>query len=378
VDGDAATTGFRHVAYVDATATVYEDRGPVTEIFAPKGLASLSDHEYVVRAIAGGAGRQLGASELSGSARARFAPQNLTNAVDAVLSNITFAGGRTTFDLALRNTRGADADDKTVYAPVEFQITSISDATVTVRNADVASPAPTFVYNQNLPLGATSAARRVEFNNPNNRLFTFTATVVGQAYAGTIGGTGTQDGDGSSEPAPPPTFSVNRQTYTGVVPLGDPTGLTHGGGLAKEDHYADPTFKGVTYQDVPVTTLGDALSIDARLSAVTAIDLDFELRSADGQTLIARSAGANANERITAQVQPSTGYILRVIGWANGPANFTIVSDQLLPEGSPNGNAGTVTPGATPDSNTPPSGAIPLRLSFPANPLTRLITIRLL
>ncbi len=376
-DGDAATTGFRHVAYVNAGQLSYEDRGPVTEIFAPKGLTSLSDSEYVVRAISAPAGRQLGASDYSGSARARFAAQNVTSSVDTVLSNVSFTVGQTSFDLAIKNTRGAKATDKTLYAPVELQITSISDSTVTVRNADRTTPAPTFVYNQNLPLGATSAARRVEFNNPNNRLFTFKATVIAQAYSGTIGGTGSQDGDGSSEPAPPPTYSVNRQTYTGTVPLGDPTGLTHGGGLLKEDYYADPNFKGVTYQDVVVTTVSDAISLDAKLASTAAIDMDFELRKADG-TLVARSATGTAAERITAQVQPNTQYVLRVIGWANGPADFTITSDQLLPEGSPNGNAGTVTPSSTTDSNAPPTGSIPFAWLFTANPLTRLLTIRLL
>jgi hypothetical protein len=377
-DGDASTTGFRHIAYVDGNQSSYEDRGPVTEIFTPKGLASLSDHDYVVRAIGGGQSSQLGVSDLSGAARPRFVAQNLTRNVETVLSNISFTGGKTSFNLAIKNTSGADATDKTIYAPIELQITAISDPTVSVANADSMQLVPTFVYNQNVALGATSAARRIEFNNPNNRLFTFEAAVIGRAYDGTIGGTGTQDGDGSSEPAPPPTYSVYRETYNDVVPLGDPLGLTHGGGLAKEDHYADPTFKGVTYKDIVVTTTSDALSIDATLSSATAIDMDFELRSADGNTLIARSAGANANERITSQVQPNTQYVLRVLGWANGPANFTIVSDQLLPEGSPNENAGTVTPGATPDSNTPPSGGIMLRWLFTANPLLRTLKVKLL
>jgi hypothetical protein len=379
LDGDAGTTGFRHVAYVDGTATAYEDKGVVEEIFAPRGLTNLSDHEYVVRAIKNAQGQQFGISDLSGSARPRFTAQNLTGNVDAITSNVSFTNGLTAFDQALRNTRGTSStDNKTVYAPIEFQITSISDPTVTVRNPDATSPVPTFVYNQNLALGATSTPRRLEFNNPNNRLFTFQATIVGRAYAGTIGGTGSQTGDGSSEPAPPPTYSVRRSTHTGTVPFGDPLGLTHGGGLIKEDHFADPTFKGVTYADVAFTTASDALSIDARLSSTAAIDMDFELRSANGQTLIARSAGGNASERITAQVQPNTGYILRVLGWANGPADYTIVNDQLLPQGSPNENAGTVTPGATPESNTPATGFVPRRVQFTLNPVLRLLTIRLL
>lgn len=376
-DGDEATTGFRHVAYVDGSATSYEDRGPVSEIFAPQGLDDLTNHEYAVRAISGAVGAQIGVSDLSGSARPRFSEQNVTRSVDTVLSGITFTNGLTAFDMALHNTSGTSVDDKTIYAPIEFRISQISDPTVTVRNADEPSPVPTFVFNQNLPLGATSATRRVEFNNPYNRLFTFKATIIGRAYTGTIGGRGSQDGDGSSEPAPPPTYSVYEQTFTGTVPFGDPLGLTHGGGLVKEDHYADPNFKGVTYQDVSVTTVSDAISLDAQLSSTTAIDMDLELRTADGE-YITRSAGGTASERITAQVQPNTTYILRVLGWANGPADFTITSDQLLPEGSPNENHGTVTPGATPDSNTPAAGFVPSLWQFTINPLLRRVVVKLL
>jgi hypothetical protein len=379
LDGDAGTTGFRHVAYVDGNMTAYEDKGVVEEIFAPRGLSDLTNHEYVVRAIKNPQGQQFGISDLSGSARPRFTAQNLTQSIDAITSNLSFTGGVTAFDQALRNTKGTSSiDNKTVYAPIEFQITSISDPTVTVKNADTTSPVPTFVYNQSLALGATSTARRIEFNNPNTRLFTFQATIIGRAYAGTIGGTGSQQGDGSSEPAPPPTYSVRRDTFTGTVPLGDPLGLTTGGGLIKEDYYANPTFKGVTYADVPFTTVADAISLDARLSSTLAIDFDLELRSANGQTLIARSAGGSASERITAQVQPNTGYLLRVVGWANGPADYTIVNDQLLPQGSPNGNAGTVTPGSTPESNTPATGFVPRRVLFTLNPVLRILTTRLL
>jgi len=67
-----------------------------------------------------------------------------------------------------------------------------------------------------------------------------------------------------------------------------------------------------------------------------------------------------------------------VVGWANGPADYTIVNDQLLPQGSPNENAGTVTPGATPDSNTPATGFVPRRILFTLNPVLRLLSIRLL
>ena len=50
-DGDASTTGFRHVAFVDGNQLSYEDKGAVHEVFAPEGLNNLFDSEYVVRAI---------------------------------------------------------------------------------------------------------------------------------------------------------------------------------------------------------------------------------------------------------------------------------------------------------------------------------------
>ncbi len=50
-DGDASTTGFRHVAFVNGNQTSYEDKGPIFEVNAPIGLSNLFDHEYVVRAI---------------------------------------------------------------------------------------------------------------------------------------------------------------------------------------------------------------------------------------------------------------------------------------------------------------------------------------
>jgi hypothetical protein len=67
-----------------------------------------------------------------------------------------------------------------------------------------------------------------------------------------------------------------------------------------------------------------------------------------------------------------------VIGWANGPTQYTIQSDQLLPQGSPNENAGTVVPSATANSNTPPSGIIGRILRFTVNPLLKTVTIKLL
>jgi hypothetical protein len=372
LDGDAATTGFRHVAYVSSNLVSYEDRGPVHEVFAPEGLDNLFDHEYVVRAIGVASNGQLGFSDLSGSARPVAATQDVTAAIEASISNVSFANGIFAFDQRLKNTRGANSADRTIYDPIEFRIKRISDSSVTVRNADTTSPLPTFIYNDTLALGATSSAKRLEFNNPFARLFTFDASVTGRIYARSQGGSGSQGDDGTSNPPAPVVHSVFREERTGVVLLGDPTGLTHGGGLVKEDFFADPNFRGITYADVEITTKSDALFLDAVLSSTTAVDFDFELRAADG-SLITRSAGISAAERIQAQVEPNKRYILRVIGWANVLGDFRIVSDQLLPQGSSNENAGTVSAGIS-------GGGIEIirPIRFTINPLLRTVNVKLL
>lgn len=376
-DGDAATTGFRHIAYVDGSENSYEDRGPVHEVFAPEGLKDLFNSEYVVRAISATPNAQLGISDLSGAAQPVLARQDVTSAIDTAVSNVSFTNGVFAFDQTLKNSRGADAADRTIYGPMEFNINSISDPTVTVKNADVPLPAPSFIYNQVLPLGATSSARRLEFNDPGAKIFTFDATIIGQAYIGSTGGTGSQAGDGVSDPPAPVTYSVFSEELTGTLLAGDPSGtsgtsLTHG----------NPTFAGVTYTDVPVTTKSDALILDATLSSSTAVDMDFDLLTADGQ-LITSSAGATANEHVSSQVTPNTRYLLRVKGFANGPAEFKIVSKQFLPLGSPNENAGTFTPGSGGSgsgggSPLPVLTNVKMLVRFTVNPLLKRVTAQII
>jgi hypothetical protein len=184
-------------------------------------------------------------------------------------------------------------------------------------------------------------------------MFSFDARVYGNAFAGSTIGAGSGGGDGTSNPPPPVTYSIFRETRTGTLLFGEP---------ALEPDVAvtwgDPAFKGITWDDVPVTTKADAISLEGRLSATGAVDMDFELRTTDGQILM-RSAGSTPNEFVSAAVQPNTTYIFRVLGWANGPATYNIVSDQLLPQGSPNENAGTRTSGGTwfePATTNPISG----------------------
>ena len=346
-------------------------------MFAPEGLNDLFDSEYAVRAIGVNQTRQLGFSDLSGAAKPVRVTQDVTAQVDSALSNVTFANGVFAFDNKLTNARGAISTDKTIYGAINFQITSISDPSITVKNAD--GGANTFVYNQNLALGQTSAAKRLEFNDPLAKLFTFDARITGQAYAGSAGGNGSLGNDGTSEPPAPVVYSVFSEEKTGALLAGDPTGTSGEPALT----YGDPAFAGITYADVEVTTKSDALVLDATLSSTTAVDLDFEILTTDGKSL-GTSAGATAAERVQTRVEPNTRYILRVKGFANGPAEFKIVSKQLLPENSPNENAGKFTPGAATTNATATGGAVkPLttvtRLArFTVNPLTRTVSVKFL
>ena len=141
--------------------------------------------------------------------------------------------------------------------------------------------------------------------------------------------------------------------------------------------WGNPTFKGITWDEVLITTKSDALALEARLSASGAVvDMDFELRTESGE-LITRSAGSTANEFVSSAVTPNTMYRLRVLGWANGPSTYNIVATQLLPEGSPNENAGTRTGEGTILSTAggnPVSGVF----RFTVDPLTRKVTFSLL
>ena len=139
--------------------------------------------------------------------------------------------------------------------------------------------------------------------------------------------------------APPPVYSIFREELTGIITAGEP----HVGAPLT---YGNPATKNITWVDVEVTTKNDAKLLDATLSSTTAVDLDFELRTVDG-VVLDDSGNSDANEHVAARVKGNTKYILRVKGFTNGPSEFKIVSDQYVPEGSPNANvAGTVTPGA--------------------------------
>ena len=366
-DGDASTTGFRHVAFVDGNQISYEDKGAVHEVFAAEGLNNLFDSEYVVRAVSVNSTGQVGFSALSGAARPTVARQDLTTQVDTAISNISFTNGVMAFDNKLTNARGAFSVDQTIYSPLQFQIMSISNPTVTVKNAD--GGANTFLYNQTLALGQTSNAKRLEFNDPLAQIFSFDAKIFGNQFAGSTIGTGSQNGDGTSNPPAPVSYSFFNETRTGALVAGEPT-ATSGTSLT----WGDPAFKGITWDDIQVTTKSDALYLDATLSSLAAVDMDFELRTTGG-VVLASSAGATASEHVSSSVQPNTAYILRVKGFANGPADFSIAVKQFLPSGSMNANDGTAGTGSPTGGTT---GIISKMVRFTVNPLTNSVTFRIL
>ncbi|HZN05937.1 MAG TPA: M36 family metallopeptidase [Pyrinomonadaceae bacterium] len=368
-DGDASTTGYRHAFFTSGNKTSWEDNGPVFEVFAPTGVKDLFDSEYVVRAIGVNSTGQLGWSNLSGSSHAVQSRQDVTAQVDSAISNVSFANGVMAFDNRLTNARGAFSTDKTLYKPLEFQIVSISNPSVTVRNAD--ANGNTFIYNETLTLGQTSSPKRIEFNDPAAQMFSFDAKIHANAFAGSTIGTGSQNSDGSSSSPAAVTYSVFTETKTGTLLAGEPTAT---GGTSAT--WGKPEFKGITWDDVLVTTKSDALALEGQLTSATAVDLDFELRTTDGKVLM-RSAGATATEFVSSAVQPNTTYVFRVLGYANGPSTFQIVSNQLLPQGSPNENGGTRTVGGS--STVSATTSVLTRLvRFTVNPLTRTVSIRIL
>jgi hypothetical protein len=373
LDGDASTTGFRHVAYVNGNQSSYVDKGPVHEVFAPEGLNDLFDSDYIVRAIGVNSTGQLGWSDLSGSARAIKANQDLTSQFDTAISNISFSNGVMSFDNKLTNSRGAFSDDRIAYSPINFQITAISNPTVTVKNADAGGN--TFIYNQTLSLGQTSTAKTLQFNDSAAQLFTFDAKITANAFFSSTVGTGTQTGDGTSNPPAPVTYSVFHEERTGTLLAGDPSSFVTGD---PSPTYGDPTFKGVTWDDVEVITKSDAQFLDVVLSSTLARDMDLDLLDANGN-VVAASSGSTADEHIFAAVQPNAHYFLRVKGWANGPADYKLVCEQLLPLGSANANAGTRTIGGNglSSGSSSPTGITKL-IRFTVNPVLKTVSISLL
>jgi hypothetical protein len=156
---------------------------------------------------------------------------------------------------------------------------------------------------------------------------------------------------------------------------GDPSSFVTGD---PSPTYGDPNFKGITWDDVEFVTKSDAQFVDVTMTSTLARDMDLDLLDASG-TVIATSSGPTANEHIFAAIQPNAHYFLRVKGWANGPADYSLAIDQLLPNGSPNANAGTRTIGGSGlSSGTTSTLGVTRLFRFTVNPVLKSVSISLL
>jgi hypothetical protein len=357
-DGDdpASLSGFTHSEYV-LDGTTYLDLGQGLGRAPGLGLDSL-DYEYVVRALRVAASGQVGVSDLSGTAALNLRTANVTTRLDARISNVGSSGDTFSFDQTLAHVGSGD-----VFTPIAFHVIGISEPSVTVANADnggsgVNGDPAVFVYPGSLAPGETSAARRLEFHNPQGKLFTFTAVVFGRV-AGTVApATGSQPGDGEVDPATRPQTYTATEQYTGLVPLGS-------GGLILAN--------GVDYVDVPFTAKASGTAVTGVLSADLGVDgvapdLDFELRDGAGNVL-ATSGNLGSGETVSGVLAGGGDYVYRVIGFVNVGTMFTIVSEQTVTDPA-DANTGSET-GAAAD---PFAG----RLSMLANPLLGTVTGSLL
>ncbi len=380
-DGDNTKTGWSHVAYVTGGQSNYEDKGVIQEFFRAAGIKSTDDAsgfnemfgtEYAVRTINVNANKQAGFGDLSGSASLTYSLADVTSAVAAAISNVRFANGKFEFDQTLKN-NGVAAADKTAYAPLDFQIISISNPTVTVANADNGgdgkSRPASFVFNQTLAAGQTSSARSFIFNDPNAQMFSFDAVVSARVRGASVAANGSQTYDGDGGGRAPINLSSVTDVYNGVIVVG----------LAGTNR-----VNGVDYVDVPFVAREGAFGVtgtlDAFPSAGAAPDMDFQLRDDQGRVL-ATSGNLGPQESLGGAITPGKTYIYRVVGYANGPAQFTITSEQyLLNASSAGGGGGSSTAAGTSAFGTPLAGvSSPARLvRFTVNPLTGTVSARVI
>jgi len=357
IDGDGTTDGFLHVAYVKSNQTVYADSGFIEGAFVPRGLKNPISAEYVVRALNVNANRQVGVSVNSAAASAPSKSLNVTTKMQTSISNISFANGKLEFDQVIKNL-GAGQFDGTAYTPIELRITSISDPTVTVANADSCgngqrgNPA-SFFFREKLLVGQTSAPRRLVFNDPNAQLFSFDAVITARVQV--------NQSPSRYQPEPPPNLACfeNRTqaaTFDGIVPGGD-TGLQ--------------LIPGVSYVDVPFTSQEGAFGLIGAMTSSLGVDLDLQLLDSAGRVLNSSGTGS-ANETVAAPIEPHRNYIYRVIGWAGVAQDFNIQSTQylLVHQTSSAGTGG---------GTAPPSGDILTSLvRFTINPITQTVSVQLL
>ena len=376
-DGDPSTNGWSHVSYVNAPATNYEDKGFIAEFFSPAGFSSTADAngfnemlgtEYAVRAISINPNRQAGVSDFSAGTAANSQIQDVTSSIKASVVNPSIAGGVWEQDLTLTN-NGVASPDGVTYSPITLRITSISDPTVKVINADnggdgQSNPA-VFTYNQTLAPGATSAARHLKFSDPQSHLFTFTATITARVRTATIAANGSQPGDGAGTgiPSADERFSSQTDVLTALIVAGS-------GGLKR--------VSGVDYVDVPFIAKANSFGVDGEMntspvSAGALPDLDLQLLD-DQNHVLSSSGNLGPHEFVSGAITPGKTYRYRVIGFVNGPTQVTINSKQYFPTGMAPSGSGSSS-GLLP---TIPGVTSVQSLQFNVNPLTKSVTIKLL
>ena len=335
-DGDLTFSGFTHVEFV-VDDNHYIDKGQGLGRGAGQGIDSF-DYEYVVRAISLNPNQQVGFSNMSGIASTGLNAVDVSSSVDYKVGNVNYNNGIFAFDIALINT-----GDERIYGPVDFDITHISNNSISVLNADNGGTGKSgdiarFRFDQPLDVDKTSALRYLKFDNPNGKLFTFTARINGYEAGVSSTGRGETPTFDTSEPKEQSVVYHNIEEHTGVILIG-----------AADEALVD----GVDYVDIPFTALPSASSVVATLSAdvevVAVPDLDFELLDAEGN-IMASSGNLGSNEQVGGGIVPGETYRVRVNGWANGPTSYRVVIDQFVSDINDanvdqNGNAttGTVT-----------------------------------
>lgn len=363
-EGDAPEelAGFTHVEYVLGGATNHLDRGQAFGRSPALGLES-SAFDYVVRSIAVLDEGQVGFSDLSGTAEAALEGREVTDAIDTAVSDVTFGGGVFAFDFTLTNARGAGAFDGTIYTPITLKVIDISEPSVTVRNADNGGSGQNgdeahFAFEPSLAVGDSSLPRRLEFDDPEAKLFTFDAIVTGQVEIDPVAATGSQPADGELQPNDSTEFSHFIEQFTGLVPIG-----TAGATLVE----------GVDHVDVHFTAKPSSVGVEATLSATPSAgvypDLDFELFDAAGNQLDS-SGNFGPDEAVGGALVGGEDYFFRVVGWANGPSIFHILSDQLVNDPA---DAGTAESGLV-----VPLDAEAVLLRFTVDPVSGLVSAEVL
>jgi Fungalysin metallopeptidase (M36) len=378
-EGDNQKTGWSHVAYVTADQASYEDKGIIQEFFAPAGIKSTNDAngfnemfdtEYAVRVININANKQAGASDLSASASMNYSYADVTSAIQSAVSNVSFANGKFEFDQTLKN-NGITGADPAAYSPLNFQVISISNSTVTTANSDNGgdgrSKPASFIYNQTLNPGDISAARHLVFNDPGAQMFTFDALVTARVRGASVAAQGSQSYDGDGGGRAPLTLTSTTDTYTGIIVVGSA---------------GSKLVNGVDYVDVPFVAKDGAFGVTGTLDALpnggAAPDLDFELLDDQGHVL-QTSGNLGPNEQVGGAVTPGKTYIYRVVGYASGPCQFTITSEQYINTTATGPNSGG---GSSSSSSFLPAitgVSTPAHLvRFTVNPLTKAVTFKVL